>query len=380
MIKSLNAPAIKQALTARGMDQTDLARHIGVTRASVSKWLCGKSVPQPDKLLGIGMVLGLAFDQLVQLSVATAIPIVSFRRKAARVTTDDDLQRAREKGEALKRLVKYLPDVPLADPPVLTEPRSDYDYVQRVASDVRREMGLQGKANLDFADLIEKFNRLHAVIVPVLWGAKEQHGNALNIHLPDSKTTWVYLNLDSNLVDFKFWMAHELGHSLAPTLGDGNEEGELFADAFAQALLFPETDAERMRNRLARMAHVGSRINAIKKEAKQHIISPLTIRLAVKAYETARGLTPVDMGADSPFMGAVKNFCRDYPKVTDLLLQTAVPSPTDYAESGRKSFGSSFFEALRAFCRAEEGAEHYVRQVLDVPLADAKALVEVLRQ
>jgi hypothetical protein len=46
----------------------------------------------------------------------------------------------------------------------------------------------------------------HAVLVPVLWGAREHHGNALNIYLPDSQTTWVFVNLDSNIVDFKFWM------------------------------------------------------------------------------------------------------------------------------------------------------------------------------
>ncbi|MEI7900580.1 MAG: XRE family transcriptional regulator [bacterium] len=378
MIKSLNVPAVKQALLQAGMDQTDLAGRIGVSRASVSKWLLGKSVPQPDKLLNIGMLLGLAFEQLVELSVPAAAPIVSFRRKAARVTKDDDLEKAREKGELLKRLVNYVPDVPLADPPVLTDPSCAYDYVQRAAADVRKEMGLKEK--IEFTDLIDKFNRLHAVIIPVLWGTKEQHGNALNIHLPDSKTTWVYLNLDSKLVDFKFWMAHELGHSLAPTLGDGDEDGELFADAFAQALLFPETDSERMRNRLVSIGYVGTRVNKIKEEASSRLISPLTIRLAIQAFETARGLEPLNLGDERPFMGAVKNFSKDFPTVTMLLFKTEVPKPGDYAACARKAFSSSFFEALAAFCKAEEGAEHYIRQILDLPLADAKTLSEVLRQ
>jgi len=378
MIKSLNVPAVKQALLKAGMDQTELANQIGVTRASVSKWLLGKSVPQPDKLLSIGMLLGMAFEQLVELSIPQAVPIVSFRRKAARVTKDEDLEKARAKGELLKRLAKYVPDISLAEPPVLTDPSCAYDYVQRVASDVRKEMGLKEK--IVFKDLIDKFNRLHAIIIPVLWGDKEQHGNALNIHLPDSKTTWVYLNLDSKLVDFKFWMAHELGHSLAPMLGDGNEEGELFAEAFAQALLFPEADAQRMRDTLASTDSVGSRINKIKEEASRLLISPLTIRLAIEAFENARGLEPIDIGNKSPFMGAVKNFSKDVPTVTKTIFDTDVPSPSDYIACARKQFGSSFFETLAAYCKAEEGSEHYIRQILDLPLSDAKSLSGELRQ
>lgn len=56
--------------------------------------------------------------------------------------------------------------------------------------------------------------------------------------LPESDTTWVYLNLDTNVHDLKFWMAHELGHCLSPSL-TGTEVAEDFADAFAGALLFP---------------------------------------------------------------------------------------------------------------------------------------------
>jgi len=52
-------------------------------------------------------------------------------------------------------------------------------------------------------------------------------------------------------------MTHELGHSLAPSLG--GEEGEAFADAFAQALLYPDAKAALIRSRLAAVANVGLR-------------------------------------------------------------------------------------------------------------------------
>jgi len=378
MIKALNVRALEEALPRAGLNQAGLAKAIGVSRESVSKWLKGESIPLPDKLLRIGMLLGLAFEQMVVTALPEAVPVVSFRRKAARKTKDVHLDNARETGELLKRLVKYLPEAPLTLAPVLKEPRSDYDYVQRVAADIRKEMGLEDKAVVDFEDLIAKFNRLHAVIVPALWGAQEQHGNALNIYLPDSGVTWVFLNLDSNAVDFKFWMAHELGHSLAPSLG--GDEGESFADAFAQALLFPDAKAALLRSRLATVANVGLRIRRIHDEAKAHVISPYTVRLAVQAYEVANGLEPLDLGAVGPFMGSVKTFCKGYKTITQSVFKVSVPKPVDYAACGKGAFGSSFFEALAAFCKAEEGCEHYIHQVLGLPLPDSKALSEVLRQ
>jgi len=41
-----------------------------------------------------------------------------------------------------------------------------------------------------------------------------------------------------NIHDFKFWMAHELGHCLSPSLT--GEDAEDFADGFVGALLFPK--------------------------------------------------------------------------------------------------------------------------------------------
>ena len=105
-----------------------------------------------------------------------------------------------------------------------------------------------------FEHLIGFFNELQAVIIPVLWGNKENHENALHIYLPASMTTWIYLNLDCRIHDFKFWMAHELGHIHAPTLQ--SEAGEDFADAFAGALLVPHELAELEYEELQNLADI----------------------------------------------------------------------------------------------------------------------------
>jgi len=61
MNKSLNLPVLEDALIKAGMKQSDLAAKLSVSREAVSKWFKGESFPQPDKLLRIGMFVGLAY-------------------------------------------------------------------------------------------------------------------------------------------------------------------------------------------------------------------------------------------------------------------------------------------------------------------------------
>ena len=268
MNKSLNLIRLEDALIRAGMNQSALAAKLGVSREAVSNWFRGESFPQPDKLVRIGMAVGLGFDELVVIPppAPETVPVVTFRKKGNRKTRDEHLDHARETGELLKRLVPYLPEQDLTQPPILKDPCNDYAYIQRVAALTRKEMGLERKKVVKVIDLIGKFNELHAVVVPVLWGAREQHGNALNVYLPDSRTLWIFLNLDSNAIDFKFWMAHELGHALAPAYG--GEDGEDFADGFAQAFLYPKTHVEGLWPDLVREQTVANRIERIRDEAR----------------------------------------------------------------------------------------------------------------
>jgi transcriptional regulator with XRE-family HTH domain len=377
MNKSLNIPALEDALIRAGLNQAGLAEKLSVSREAVSKWVKGESFPLPDKILRLGMLLGLDFDQLVNLPPATAIPIVAFRKKRNRITKDDHLDNARDTGELLKRLVPFLPKQELTHAPTLKDPKPEYAYVQNVADQLRQEMKLEGKQVIEFETLITKFNELDAIIVPVLWGGQENHGNALNIHLPDSHTTWVFVNLDSNAVDFKFWMAHELGHSLAPKLV--GETAEDFADSFAQALLFPESQAAALWEALKKVGSVSARIHEVFKEADKHVISPWTIRRALEDLEGARKLAKTDLGGPGHFMKALHEFVNNYPTISKTLFAQLPPRTEEYVKVAKSVFDTPFFDALAAFCKQEEGAEHFVRRVLGVSLTDAKALSRELR-
>ena len=89
MNKSLNLPRLTDALIRAGMNQSDLAARLKVSREAVSNWMRGESFPQPAKLLRIGMLLGLKFDELVQTPppAAKSIRIVEPRRNGKKVAS-----------------------------------------------------------------------------------------------------------------------------------------------------------------------------------------------------------------------------------------------------------------------------------------------------
>ena len=181
-------------------------------------------------------------NDLVTRVEDTNEPVIAFRKKASTKTHDGHISRAKDMGYQLSDVVQYLPYDLLIKPPTLKNPVNEYDYIQTVAEKIRSEIGVGPKEELTFAHLIKKFDELQAVLIPVMWGKKNNHENALHIYLPESMTTWIYLNLDVHAHDFKFWMAHELSHVLAPSLREN--EGEDFADSLAGALIFPKSIAE----------------------------------------------------------------------------------------------------------------------------------------
>ena len=85
MIKSINAPAVMDAMAESGTDLDGLASRVGAGRETVGEWMRGESVPPPDKLVRLGMILGLDFDHLVELTEPepASAPVVRFRRKAS---------------------------------------------------------------------------------------------------------------------------------------------------------------------------------------------------------------------------------------------------------------------------------------------------------
>jgi len=378
MNKTLNVSLLDGSMKKAGLSQSSLAEIIGVSREIVSKWLQGKKFPRPDKLFKIGMELGIEYDKLVIETAGPNAPIVAFRKRANQKTLPKHIKRAQETGLLLEKLAPFLPSVNnLERPPTLKNPSVDYNYLNKVCKKLRKEIGVPADKEIKFSHLIDKFNELDAVLIPVLLGSKEHHENALHIYLPESMTAWIFINLDTHIHDFKFWMAHELGHVYAPDLiGD---EGEDFADLFAQALLFPEELAKSAYRTLSKQRTVANRITITLDLAKKFIISPYTIKKSVDMYTTAHNLPEINFGKG--FYGAITNFNKKYKPVSESIFGKAEKlSSGKYISISEKIFKTPFFDALKQYFENTEYSASFIQKVLQMPLTDSKALLKELRK
>lgn len=375
MKKKLNTETAQQALLKLGLNQSDIADRLDVSKEAVSQWLLNKSFPRPNKLLKLGKLLNLPFDSLV-VAENPHQPRVAFRKMAGTKTTKQHLQKAREKGRLLRHLTPYLPPETLEMPPVLKNPSCDYEYLSKVASKVRADINVGPEDPMDFAHLIRRFDDLQTTLIPGMWGAKQRHENAVHIFLPDSQTTWVYLNLDTNVHDFKFWMAHELGHCLSPSLE--GEEAEDFADAFAASLLYPHKLAVDAYHSIGSQRSASAKISHLFELADRLTISAWTVFKQANKYAEHAGLPQIK--EPNGFPGAVTNFNKQYPNVSQALLGSTQldehgrPSARDYIDAVESAFETKIFDLLRAYIRESGKGPSFTQSVLDLPLLDAKSL------
>ena len=375
MQKRLNAEKAREAIEKAGLTQTAIAEKLDVSREAVSQWLSDKSFPRPNKLLQLGKLLNLGFGELV-IKEDPFAPKIAFRKMKGTKTKDHHVEKAQEMGRFLRQLVPYLPFDTLQMPPVLKSPSCDYEYLRKVTAKVREDINLGATDNVDFKHLIRHFGELQAVIIPVLWGSKQRHENAVHIFLPDSQSTWVYLNLDTNIHDFKFWMAHELGHCLSPNL-DG-DEAEDFADAFAASLLYPHELAESAYDSISTQRTAAAKISHIIALADQLVISPYTVIGQVNKCAATKGKPEIKL-SDS-FPGAVTNFNKKYKNLSEALFGASrldehqKPTARDYISKAEDTFETPFFELLRKYLSQYNKSPSFVQTVLDMPLLDARSI------
>jgi transcriptional regulator with XRE-family HTH domain len=375
--RKLNISKIEESTERLGLTQSKLANIVGVSRETVSQWIKGEKSPRPDKLLKLSMALGLNFNEIVLPLPSENEPIVAFRKKGSHKITDQYLEEARDTGRVLSNLVPYLPFDQFVRPQTLIRPQQEYSYIQSVAAKTREQIGKASNEPIEFQDLIDFFNKLNAVIIPVLWGNKDKHENALHIYLPESMTTWIYLNLDCNAHhDFNFWMAHELGHVLTPELRE--DEGEDFADAFAAALLVPREIASIEYTHLRRVKQISRQLNHIKSIAEKLCVSPLTVYLEINEYADQNHLPKIDLEKNQEIYKANTNFNKKFKTVSECLFDVKVPAPNQYIQSAVDHFRSPFFNALKRYLKENQKSASFVQSALRMSLLDARNIYEAL--
>ncbi|GGC84692.1 ImmA/IrrE family metallo-endopeptidase [Undibacterium terreum] len=373
MQKTLHSSTIKAALVELGWSQKELAEKVGVTAQAVTNWMKGSDFPRPDKLLKLAMLLKLNFTELVAPEANS--PIVAFRKKAGAKTTDAHRLKAMAMGAMLKPLVPYLPKLKALRTKI-NAPSLEYRAMQNAAKAVREKLGIGMQAPLLYQHIIGEFAANDAIIVPAMWGQKLRHENALHILLPEEQVTFIYLNLDTHIEDFKFWMAHELAHVYTPELA-GTENGEDFADAFAGALLFPEDVAEGAYNEALKKHTQHSELGVLQRYAAKHQISMYTVYCEIENYAEANGLPKLKTKQQE--IHAARNGNRGE-LVSEILFKPLPPDPSALIACAQSIFQSHFFEAMRRMLRENGTGAGYLQQVLDVSIHDGAALhAELLR-
>lgn len=372
MKKTLNIDVIKAKLAEKGITQKHLASDIGVSSQAITNWMKSEDFPRPPALLKLATILELTFNEVVQVS-DEGKPIIAFRKRAGTKTTSEHIKKAEDIGMLLKPLVPYLKEVK-ALRTLITSPSTEYKKIQTAAFQVRERLGIGELAVLRYEHLIGEFKDSGAVLVPVLWGVKGNHENALHIRLPQEDITFIFLNLETKLEDFKFWMAHELAHVYTPELC-GKDEGEDFADALAATLLFPEALAEEAYNKLC--GNSGSHeINVLQFYAKEFQISLNTVYQQIKKYADSKGLPPLKTPEKTIHAVRIKDSGE---LVSETFFNPMPPEPKLYIAACEQTFKSDFFNALTRMIRENGSGASYVHQILDVPIQDAFAIHEALR-
>ncbi len=375
MEKTLRLDRVKEQLAELGMNQASVAKSLGLSRNAISKWFNRSAFPRPSELLKLGKLLNLSFKELVDSGQAQPAPLVAYRKRAGTKTTDEHTEKAREMGRLLETLVPHVGYDRFVTPPRLKQPRLEYDYLQALVVQVRLELKLDPTQPIDFEALIRKFNELQAVIVPVMWGHRSGHANALHIYLPTSQTTWILLNLDSELHDFKFWMAHELGHVLSVSLLEAGETelAEDFADAFAGALLFPKGAAQKWLTAYQRAKSLPRRIAILIEAAAEYVISPFSVYKELEKLANSEGMDFAFI--NEPALHAeISRFHQKVSTISKEMFDGEHPSADRYMRLADERFATPFFKALGESVRKANLSENHISRMLDIPLVDAKGI------
>ena len=368
MQKVIHSEAVKAALQQRGWTQKALAAQLGVTGQAVTNWFNGSNFPAPSMLLKLAGALRLPYEQLVHQQALPHEPKIAFRTKANVKTTAEHIVKARAMGLMLRPLVAFLEPMP-GKPSYIANTSVAYDNLQSLASEVRQDLGKGEQAALRYQDLIGEFAENRAVLIPVMWGEKRDHRNALHILLPQERITFVFLNLDVHLEDFKFWMAHELAHVYTPELA-GTNPGEDFADALAGTLLFPQALAQQAYAQAMNAGQSGA-VGVLQRFAAEHSISLNTVFSQTQRFALQAKLQPLVCREQD--IHAVRMKLRGE-HVSAAMYKPASPSPVEYIASAKNTFRSQFFDALRRMIKSNDTGAGYIQQVMDIPMRDALAL------
>lgn len=347
----LKTKVIKSAMRKLGLTGQDVAEKCSVSKEAVSNWLSGESIPRPSKLTLLATSLGLEIDDLLELEEETPEPVIAYRMKNNRPVTGAAKEAGDEVGNHLRQLLPFTGENYLFTPRHLESPTLDADYIAKAASGTRASLGLSPLEAITHAHLISLFHSFGAILIPVFWGGnKDGHENAMSVYLPESKASFVLFNLGCRLDDFSYWLAHEFGHCLTLHALRG-DDGESFAEQFAQQLLFPDALAVHV---LKEIRASTEPVAVAHRVAGTYSVSVVTVVKAVDRVAIEAGELPTGI-ATGPFYGKWKRAGLTALTAAQELFGTQSPAPAEYIIKSEQLFRTPIFKAMAKLQRAEGG-------------------------
>lgn len=369
----LNIPTIKKAMQQLGLNQVSLAEECQVSKESVSNWLSGESIPRPNKLKALAQALQLEVQRL--LLPAVAEPIVAYRTHNNRPVSVEAFEAANDLAYHLRQLVPFIQRTPIFAPPVLESPRVEEEYIREAVRQIRSRIGIPMTQPLTREQLLGLHHDFGSLLVPVLWGKdKDGHENALSVYLPDSRTSWVVFNLNARNDDFNYWLAHELGHCYTLHALQG-QDGEDFAERFAQELLFPMEAAVEA---LALITSHPQPREAASRYAGRHELSVVTVVKQLDRAAEILGQPPTGL-VDKRFWVSWRSTRALVPTVTESVFGLSEMSTAEYVIKSEDHFKTPVFRALAQWQRSEGGrSPAFIANALNVELGLALDLSHFL--
>lgn len=372
----LNVLLIKKTMRALGLTGKDVGDACGVTKEAASNWLKGESMPRPSKLLDLAELLKLPVEQLMAPIEARPEPVVAYRMRGNRMPT----LAAREAGDEVARHLRQL--VPLtAGHSFFTnrgipEPNLSEACIGDAVAATRSLLNLSPDEKVTHDHLFQLFSKIGVILVPVFWGGdREGHENAMSVYLPDSRTTWVLFNLGCRIDDFSYWLAHELGHALTLHALQG-DDGERFAERFAQKLLFPESVAAQA---LQAIRAADNPLATATWFAGSFDVSIVTVVKAADGVARQHGEAPTGLDT-GPFYGTWKRNRKNFPTAAQQLFGTDEPAALEYIVKSEQMFGTPVFRALARFQQLEGRSPAFVAATLNVNMGDGLVLSQALAE
>lgn len=370
----LNITAIEGAMRKLGLTGAALAEACQVSKEATSNWLKGESIPRPSKLVKLAEVLDIPVDTLLNV-VQPPSPIFAYRTKLNKPVTGQLRDAAEEQARHLEQLLSFVEDRPDFEPPLLRDPSLDADLIRHAATRARISLGLSNKEILSNENLERLFYIFGAILVPVIWGLnKERHENALTVYLPESKTSWVVFNLGCRKDDYKYWLAHEYGHCLTMH-ALSEEDGETFAEKFAQQLVFPDEVAHECLEKVREGSEGGV---SIREYAETYGVSVITVLRAVDRLSEQLYGKKTGMETQGFYISWNRGRAK-IPTMSQLILGSDTPSQEVYVAKAQAAYNTPIFSAIRRFQEADGGRNPaFIASVLNIGIGDALNLSHVL--